>query len=635
MQRTTRYTLQILKTCFDVIQGCSQAWSISGHYQFELGVLFKSGWQGKDFHLQKAKLLGPSGHVIHGFITAVSEYEDRRAGAYWRLQFSSPLSCLQHTVHYRVFVDYDIAQLITAIFNAQQWPPEHYAIKLNQSYPRQAFIQQYAESDLHFLQRHLTHWGLLFTFEQQHDFAKLIISDEQTKLSDNPPIELSYRSCSQQNAGLASYVSPQEQYQLIPATVILNDYASSDPDARLQVQAQQEDTMPSMGCVYRFGEGYTTTKLANQLAKLRLQAYQNQCYRIKTECTDFNPGDIVHLTEGVNSRWNKQFLIIKIQLHIADPYYIELILIPCTKKYCTNPDDYPTPIVSYHLATIEADKQNKPMLDEQGRYRVRFNYDTTSQAGKASAPLQLMQTAVGNHYGWHFPLYPNTLVCIAYYHGDPDRPFIMGALRATARLALSAHQHTIKTKAQHQLTMNDQQNSSAIELATRANKQLLGLYDNAQKQQILCLCQQGEMQLWAGKNLNLITQHNYQSTVGGDYRIEAEHDYSLQTQTGDLQQLAEGNLIYTAKDSLTLNSTQLHLTGKDALLMQAQSIELCATTRTIETTKPANELNIHTDQLISLQSQYGPITIEQAGASVRLDPSGQITIRAKQVFLST
>jgi type VI secretion system secreted protein VgrG len=68
-------------------------------------------------------------------------------------------------------------------------------------------------------------------------------------------------------------------------------------------------------------------------------------------------------------------------------------------------------------------------IDEQGRYLVRFLFDTTPPGERpASGRVRMVQNHAGEGYGTHFPLHPGVEVVIGFIDGDPDRPLIVGAV---------------------------------------------------------------------------------------------------------------------------------------------------------------------------------------------------------------
>ena len=75
-------------------------------------------------------------------------------------------------------------------------------------------------------------------------------------------------------------------------------------------------------------------------------------------------------------------------------------------------------------------------IDAQGRYVVRFLFDTATTEGRAaSRPIRMMQNHSGESYGTHFPLRPGAEVLIAFINGDLDRPVIVGTVPNPAKPA--------------------------------------------------------------------------------------------------------------------------------------------------------------------------------------------------------
>jgi type VI secretion system secreted protein VgrG len=90
-------------------------------------------------------------------------------------------------------------------------------------------------------------------------------------------------------------------------------------------------------------------------------------------------------------------------------------------------------------------------IDDQGRYYVRFLFDTAPPPGAApSQRVRMAQNHVGENYGTHIPLKPGTEVLMAFIDGDPDRPIIVGAVYNPAKpspvVQTTAITHRVKTQ---------------------------------------------------------------------------------------------------------------------------------------------------------------------------------------------
>ena len=64
--------------------------------------------------------------------------------------------------------------------------------------------------------------------------------------------------------------------------------------------------------------------------------------------------------------------------------------------------------------------------DEQGRYRVRLDFDREgTEPGYGYLWLRMAKPYAGETLGWHTPLIDGTEVAIAYSNGDIDLPYRM------------------------------------------------------------------------------------------------------------------------------------------------------------------------------------------------------------------
>jgi type VI secretion system secreted protein VgrG len=112
-------------------------------------------------------------------------------------------------------------------------------------------------------------------------------------------------------------------------------------------------------------------------------------------------------------------------------------------------------IAGFAIAVTDVPKGSEildtAILDEQGRYTVRFLFDRADDQGRpvSSCRLRMMQPHTGAGYGMHFPLKPGIEVAIGFYEGNPDRPFIAGAvpnaLTPTPAMDRNAKIHHLQT----------------------------------------------------------------------------------------------------------------------------------------------------------------------------------------------
>lgn len=106
--------------------------------------------------------------------------------------------------------------------------------------------------------------------------------------------------------------------------------------------------------------------------------------------------------------------------------------IPYNETVCYRPALLNRPVMAGSLpARVESDEKHDTYayLDNQGRYRVRLDFDRNStEQGYAYIWLRLAKPYAGDTYGFHSPLLDGTEVSVMFDSGDPDRPYIAHAL---------------------------------------------------------------------------------------------------------------------------------------------------------------------------------------------------------------
>ncbi|MEP8910191.1 type VI secretion system tip protein VgrG, partial [Enterobacter roggenkampii] len=151
---------------------------------------------------------------------------------------------------------------------------------------------------------------------------------------------------------------------------------------------------------------------------------------------------------------------------------------PYTERYCFRPADIPRPEIHGTLpARVESREKNDiyAHLDEQGRYRVKLDFDREgTEPGYGYLWLRMAKPYAGDTLGWHTPLTDGTEVAIAYSNGDIDLPYIAYALHDSEHPdPVSRDNHTrnvLRTPANNKLRMEDKRGEEHIKLATEYGK---------------------------------------------------------------------------------------------------------------------------------------------------------------------
>jgi type VI secretion system secreted protein VgrG len=151
---------------------------------------------------------------------------------------------------------------------------------------------------------------------------------------------------------------------------------------------------------------------------------------------------------------------------------------PYTERYCFRPAEIPRPEIHGTLpARIESREKNDiyAHLDEQGRYRVKLDFDREgTEPGYGYLWLRMAKPYAGETLGWHTPLIDGTEVAIAYSNGDIDLPYIAYALHDSEHPDhVNRDNHTrnvLRTPANNKLRMEDKRGEEHIKLATEYGK---------------------------------------------------------------------------------------------------------------------------------------------------------------------
>jgi uncharacterized protein involved in type VI secretion and phage assembly len=171
-------------------------------------------------------------------------------------------------------------------------------------------------------------------------------------------------------------------------------------------------------------------------ARLHHERELNRSARIHlfSNAAHLAPGQVLEPQGGVITALKEGVLLTLVTYRGArdSRLHVSVWGMPYTERYCFRPAEIPRPEIHGTLpARIESREKNDiyAHLDEQGRYRVKLDFDREgTEPGYGYLWLRMAKPYAGETLGWHTPLIDGTEVAIAYSNGDIDLPYIACAL---------------------------------------------------------------------------------------------------------------------------------------------------------------------------------------------------------------
>lgn len=544
-----------------IVASVSTASPITLHADFQLNITVLLSevvdWQPLLGRAATFSVLSDSTMVVHyGVISAITSVAPIGGHAAWQFAFSSPLSLLKLQRHNRVFVETDALTVAKQVLSERLG--SLVAIKANTAKPpTQPMISQFHESDYDFVRRILAKEGIILHWLDADGQCGLLLTDNlaQSPLTENP-IVLPYMSNAGTTKNRDHIFAIQLQASLLPERVWLHDH-NSEQDSDISATHQQPNN-GSGGNHELWGLNVADQQQAQALANRFAQTYQwqSQQLRFTTTCRNLQPGSRFELTHHAELSGFYQVIAISVSGsqqslvngHGNKAFQCEVVAIPAGLAYCP---EYSPAVAQNQLLTAHIAQE----VDAEGRYRVKYPFDHRAEDNQQPSPAtELMQPFGGRDHGMHFPLQQGTEVAVGSVNGDIDRPIILGALfnarSPSVVTASNARENVIRTRAGHELIMDDQRGQEHIQLATPDALNRLKLDATSDLHQIELVTEEGDMHMHAGKSINLVSGGNTSLEVGGDHHVEVAGEQRLLTDEGDIVFEAGASMNFTAAQAL-------------------------------------------------------------------------------------
>jgi type VI secretion system secreted protein VgrG len=334
------------------------------------------------------------------------------------------------------------------------------ALRLFSSYAPREFVAQFKETDFAFVCRLAEHVGISFFFEHKDGRDTMVFTDGAAGFQ--PAVGSATRQFRARGEEQDVF-ELEARSRVVPSAFIVRDYNYRLP--LLDLTAEHVLSSGFAGGVVEFGSHHKTPAEGKTLAQVRAEERQatQLVYAGRSDACAFAAGATFTLT-GHPQIASLDLLLVEVE-HVANlvvsaregledqPAYVNTFRAAPAEQTYRPPRITPIPRISGLVTGIvdagPGGSETYAQIDDQGRYLVRFLFDT-AESGGVSRPVRMIQNHAGENYGTHFPLKPGIEVLIAFVNGDPDRPIIVGAapnpLTPSPVDARNRQTHRIKTR---------------------------------------------------------------------------------------------------------------------------------------------------------------------------------------------
>ena len=425
--------------------------AIGQPYRFELELVSERPDLDLESLLNRPAFLAfaPDGSGVHGLVYRIAQGDSGQRLTRYRLSLVPRLAYLAHRTNQRIFQHLTVPQIVGRVLE------EHGILDGNghrfqlspTTYPERDYCVQYAESDLHFIQRLCEEEGIHYHFQHTPDAHVLVFGDDQTVFPRLAPVNY------QQDSGLVADAPVVKRFAVRLETrtsrVTRRDYDFEQP--RLQLEsAFASEFAPDLED-YDYPGRYADRTRGKHLSRRALERHRAD-YLLGEGASDqptLRSGHFLDLSGHPRGEWNQLWLLGEVHHEGKQPQVLEESVTSDTtasdgftqgyrNRFSATPWDipyrpalkHPKPkVLGSQSAVVTGPAGEEIHCDEYGRVKVQFHWDREGQADDTtSCWLRVASSWAGDRYGGIAIPRVGMEVLVSFLEGDPDQPLVSGCL---------------------------------------------------------------------------------------------------------------------------------------------------------------------------------------------------------------
>lgn len=375
---------------------------------------------------QPIRLQVTPGRIVAGMVEKLEQISVSGRQGQYRIWIVPSLNRMAYRSGSRTFSDMNPVQIVTGLLN--EAGISGFETRLNGAMSAEEITVQYQESDLTFFSRLLESEGIHYHFELSPSGEKLLLGDSNNAFPVLSPGKLVFGG--QTTPSITVFSRGQAMHS---GRVKAGDFNWKTPQINLTATVQTPLFSDLVEGLFPALVDSPPELQRNAAVRLGARVTEGQSCRGESTYSQLQPGFRFLLTGHPRTDFNQEYVVtgVEHQGSLKD-YRNTFTCLPAAIPYLPSPVT-PQPKVTGVLPAIVVGPQGETKhVDNFGRVRVRFPwrnsaFSNTDGLGD-SGWVRVAQIATGTG--------PTTMwlpdigdeVLVAFEHGDPNRPVILGSL---------------------------------------------------------------------------------------------------------------------------------------------------------------------------------------------------------------
>lgn len=372
--------------------------------------------------------------VFHGVIERAEFTGFTGTRFLFTIRLRPALAALAHREDSRIFQDHSVVDVLAVLFAEAGVAPVEQVLR--GTYDPRELIVQYRESQLDFVHRLMEEEGIFYFFRHTEGGHTLVLGDDPGAFGPpegGAPVAFSMS----QGMGGLPLADFSRTRALRPSGARLRDDDFEKPQVKPEaaVPAKEARSLP----YYEYPGGFTKSAAGRQRARARASALRRDADTVRgsSAAIGLSCGATFTVDGAAQPVLNGEFVVVELftrgeqTLESGGPNHV------CENTFTGVPKGAPWAppraakkprIRGIQTATVTGPSSAEQAIhvDKYGRVKVRFPWDRVSQEDDTSSPwLRVAQVPMGGSM-----ILPRVTweVSVAFFGGDPDRPFVLGRL---------------------------------------------------------------------------------------------------------------------------------------------------------------------------------------------------------------